>query len=120
MSEYVDGFVIPIPKAGLEKYKAMAETAANVWKDHGALDYRECILEDPDAKGMLPFRTLAAAKEDEVVVFAWITYRSRADRDAVNAKVMQDPRIQESCKEGEAPFDCARMAYGGFETLVHL
>ncbi len=118
MSEYVDGFVIPIPTEKLPAYRKMAEVAASVWRDHGALDYRECVAEDQDAKFGLPFTKLAGAMPGETVIFSWITFKSRAHRDEVNAKVMQDPRIAGSCDEKNMPFDCARMAYGGFETIV--
>ncbi len=119
---YIDGFVIPIPKGNLEAYQQMAETAATVWKDHGALDYKECVLEDARIEGVYSFLDLAAAKEDETVVFAFIVYRSRAHRDEVNAKVMADPRIMAACPshnpEAAIPFDVSRMAMGGFQTFV--
>jgi uncharacterized protein YbaA (DUF1428 family) len=111
---YVDGFVLPIAKDGIEKYRELASVAAKLWIEHGALEYRECILEDPTCHDMVSFPSLAGAKENETVVFAYIVYKSREDRDQVNAKVMADPRL--SC-EG-APFDYKRMAYGGFRTLV--
>lgn len=118
MSKYVDGFVIPVPKDKIEVYKAIAGKAAVVWKEHGALEYRECVLEDAVAKDVLPFPQLAAATPEETVIFAYITYNSRAHRDEVNAKVMADPRMNEMCGAEGMPFDCARMAYGGFETIV--
>ncbi len=119
---YVDGFVLPVPKANLETYKKMATTAAAVWKEHGALDYKECVLEDARIEGMVSFLDLAGAKEGETVVFAYVVYPSREARDEVNAKVMADPRIQASCPERNPdvvmPFDCSKMAYGGFQTIV--
>jgi len=118
MSKYVDGFVVPVPKDKIEAYKAISEKASKVWKEYGALEYRECVLEDPVAKEVLPFPELAGAKPDETVVFAYITYHSRAHRDEVNAKVMADPRLNEMCGAEGMPFDCKRMAYGGFETIV--
>jgi len=118
MSKYVDGFVIPLPKDKIDAYKAIAEKASKVWKEYGALEYRECVLEDNVTKDVLPFPQLASAKEGETVVFAYITYNSRAHRDEVNAKVMADPRMNEMCGSEGMPFDCARMAYGGFETIV--
>jgi len=118
MSKYVDGFVVPVPKDKIETYKAISEKASKVWKEYGALEYRECVLEDPVAKEVLPFPELAGAKPDETVVFAYITYHSRAHRDEVNAKVMADPRLNEMCGAEGMPFDCKRMAYGGFETIV--
>ena len=117
MDTYVDGFVIPVPKDGIDAYRAIAEKASAIWIEHGALDYRESILDDGDAKEMVSFSTLAGAKENETVVFAWITYKSREDRDAVNAKVMSDPRL--TCDMGDGcPFDYKRMAYGGFNIIV--
>lgn len=112
--QYVDGFVLPIRKDGIEKYKELATTAATVWLDHGALEYRECILDDPTCHDMVSYLALAGAGEDETVIFAYVVYKSREDRDAVNTKVMADPRL--NC-EG-APFDYKRMAYGGFRTIV--
>jgi len=120
MPHYVDGFVIPVPSDKIAEYQAIAEKACVIWKEHGALDYRETVLEDPDAKDMVNFPALAGAKEGETVVFAYIVYESREQRDAVNAKVMADPRLHEMCPEhgGVPPFDCKRMAYGGFKTIV--
>lgn len=121
---YVDGFVLPVPKANLEAYKQMASTAAVVWKEHGALDYKECVLEHARIEGMFSFLDLAGAKEDETVVFAFIVYKSRAHRDEVNAKVMADPRLNEMCPDknpaAAMPFDITRMAYGGFQTIVSI
>ncbi len=119
---YVDGFVVPVAKANLEAYRKMSSSAAVVWKEHGALDYKECVLEDARIEGMFSFLDLTGVKEDETVIFAYIVYQSRAHRDEVNARVMQDPRIMESCpdKNPDAvmPFDCTKMAYGGFQTIV--
>jgi uncharacterized protein YbaA (DUF1428 family) len=118
MARYVDGFVIPLPVKNLEAYRAMARKAGKVWKEHGALAFRECVGEDLAVKGMASFRGLARAKAGETVMFSWIEYRSRAHRDRVNAKVMKDPRI--GAMGPVMPFDVKRMAYGGFETLVAL
>lgn len=119
---YVDGFVLPVPKANLDAYKKMASKAATVWKEHGALDYKECVLEDGRIEGVYSFLDLAGVKEDETVVFAYIVYKSRAHRDEVNAKVMADPRMHECCPDKNPgavlPFDCKKMAYGGFQTIV--
>ena len=116
MSKYADGFVVPVPKDKIEAYRQMAAKAAEVWKEHGALEYRECVLDDADAKEMVSFPRLANTREDETVVLAWIVYESRARRDEVNALVMADPRLAEMC--GESVFDWKRMAYGGFQVLV--
>ncbi len=115
---YVDGFVIPIPKDKIENYKAVAKKASRIWKDHGALDYYECLADDLEAKDMRSFTETAAAKPDETVVFAFIVYPSREARDATNAAVMADPRIKDMCGESEGLFDCKRMSYGGFRTIV--
>lgn len=118
MSTYVDGFVLPLPKDKIEEYRRLAEVASEVWYEHGALDYRECILEDDRVETGIPFPLLASVKEGETVVFAYITYKSRADRDRILPKVMADPRLAACGDKDAMPFDCSRMTYGGFETLV--
>jgi uncharacterized protein YbaA (DUF1428 family) len=118
MPNYVDGFVLPLPKKKLGHYKAMAQLAAKVWMEHGALSYRECVGEDLKVKFGLPFPKLAKTKPGETVVFAWIEYKSRAHRDKVNAKVMKDQRMLDACDPKNTPFDVKKMAYGGFEVLV--
>ena len=118
MPKYIDGFLLPVPRKNLPAYRRMAQTAEKVWREYGALDYRECIAEDMDAKGMVPFPSCLKMKKGEVVVFSWITYKSRAHRDRVNAQVMKDPRLTTEMEKKKMPFDCARMAYGGFTTLV--
>ena len=115
---YVDGFVLPVPKKNLAAYKKLAQKASKLWREHGALEYRECIGEDLKVKFGIPFTRLAKTKPGETVVFAYITYKSRAHRDQVNAKVMKDPRIQTMCDPKKMPFDCKRMCYGGFKTIV--
>ena len=117
MPQYVDGFVLPLPKDKIDAYKKMAEKACKIWLEHGALEYRESIAEDTNASFGLSFPAGIQAQESETVVFAWITYESRARRDEVNAKVMQDPRISEDMDK-EMPFDVKRMLYGGFDVLV--
>ena len=120
MSQYVDGFVIPIPKDKVEEYRQVAEKAGRIWKEHGALDYWECIGDDFEVKEMVSFPQLADIGPDETVVFSWVVFASREHRDQVNAKIMADPRIKELCVPGSEPFDCKRMAYGGFKVIVHL
>lgn len=115
---YVDGFVLPLPKKNVEAYRRMSAKAGKVWREHGALEYRECIAEDVNVKFGVPFGKLARAKPGETVVFAWITFRSRAHRDRVNAKVMKDPRITAAMEPKAMPFDVRKMAYGGFEVFV--
>lgn len=124
MSKYVDGFVLVIPKKNLKAYKAMAAIGGKVWRKYGALDYKECIIEDknPDPKHVpLTFTKLTKAKPNELVIFSYIVYKSRAHRDQVNAKVMKDSLMNSEKWEGKAmPFDMKRMAYGGFETIIDL
>jgi uncharacterized protein YbaA (DUF1428 family) len=119
---YVDGFVLVVPSKNIEAYRKMAETAGKIWKEHGALDYKECVAEDTEDKGFgaLTFPQLAKAGDDETVVFSYIVYESRAHRDEVNTKVMADPRLAESCDPENMPFDCTRMSYGGFKTIVEV
>ena len=117
--KYIDGFLLPIPKKKLKVYARIASLASKVWKDHGALEYRECVGEDLAVKWGLPFTKVAKVKPGETVVFSWIVYKSRAHRDRVNAKVMKDPRLNEMMKDPtDMPFDVKRMAYGGFEIIV--
>ncbi len=115
---YIDGFVIAVPKQNLESYEKMARLAGEVWKEHGALTYVECVGDDVPYGELTSFPRSVQAKDDEVVVFSWITYPSRAERDIINAKVMADPRLQDSM--ANAPFDAKRMIYGGFRTLMEL
>ncbi len=120
MDKYVDGFLIPLARDKIDEYRVMAETAREVWKEHGALEYRECIGDDLEVEGMVSFLKAAGAKEGETVVFSWIVYESKVHRDKVNAAVMADPRINDMCTPESSPFDVARMAYGGFRILVEL
>ncbi|MDO8379754.1 DUF1428 domain-containing protein [Phenylobacterium sp.] len=115
---YVDGFVLAVPKANLEAYRAMATRAGAVWKEFGALAYVECVGDDVPLGVLTSFPRAVQAKDDEVVVFSWIVYASRADRDAINAKVMADPRLKPDAQA--MPFDGKRMIYGGFESFVTL
>ena len=114
---YVDGFVIPIAKKHIPFYRRVAQKAGKIWREHGALDYKECVGDDLDIKKVVPFPRSARAKRGETVVFSWIVFKSRAHRDRVNAKVMKDPRIAKMLPEG-MPFDMKRMVYGGFKVLV--
>ena len=115
---YVDGFVLPVPKKNLAAYFRMARKAAKLWKEHGALEYHECVGDDLNASFGMPFPKQLKLKPGETVVFAYITHKSRAHRDKVNAKVMKDPRIAAMCDPKNMPFDCARMCYGGFKVMV--
>ena len=114
---YVDGFVLPIPKRHLQTYRRIAQRAGKVWRDHGALEYRECVGDDLKTKMGIAFPRLAKVKRGETVCFSWIVYKSRAHRDRVNAKVMKDPRMAKMMNEA-MQFDMKRMAYGGFKVLV--
>ena len=115
---YVDGFILPVPVKKLRDYRRMAQLAGKVWREHGALEYRECVGEDMKVKFGVPFPRTAKCKAGETVFFSWIVYKSRAHRDRVNAKVMEDPRLGGMCDPKDMPFDVKRMSYGGFEVLV--
>ena len=115
---YVDGFLLPVPKKKLGVYKKMATVASKVWLDHGALQYVEAVGEDLTPGFGLSFKKVSKPKAGETVVFAFIVYRSRAHRDAVNKKVMKDKRLAESCDPARMPFNPKRMAWGGFQVLV--
>lgn len=117
MSSYIDGYILPIRKDQVEAYRRIAHTAGGIWREHGALSYRECVGEDLAAEGMVSFPALLNLAPEETVIFAWVEYASRADRDRVNAAVMSDPRMTGMGPQ-DVPFDCARMSYGGFQTLV--
>ena len=116
--QYIDGFLLPVPKKNLQAYRRMSEKAGKVWREHGALEYRECVGDDLKVKMGLPFPKQIKLKAGETAVFSWIVYKSRAHRDAVNARVMKDPRMDNMCDPKSMPFDVKRMAYGGFKTLV--
>ena len=115
---YVDGFVVAVPKRNIEAYKELARKAGEVWKEHGALAYVECLGDDVPYGELTSFPRAVQATEDEIVAFSWIVYESRQQRDAVNAKVMPDPRLKDSMTN--MPFDGKRMIYGGFETFLQL
>jgi uncharacterized protein YbaA (DUF1428 family) len=114
---YVDGFVIPILKKNLAAYRKLASQAGKVWMAHGALQYYECAGDDLNTKGMLAFPKIARAKAGETVLFSYIVYKSKAHRNSVNKKVMNDPRLK-AMMDQKMPFDVKRMAYGGFKSIV--
>lgn len=118
MPKYVDGFVVPLPKKKIAAYTRIAKKASRIWKEHGALEYFECLGDDLNIPMAMPFPKGIKAKPDETIVFAYIVYKSRAHRDKVNAAVMKDPRINQMCDPKDMPFDCKRMLYGGFKTIV--
>ncbi|MBN1205486.1 MAG: DUF1428 domain-containing protein [Myxococcaceae bacterium] len=117
---YVDGFVVPVPKKNLQAYRRMAQKAGKIWKEHGALEYIECIGDDVKPGKLTSFPQSVKLKPDEIVVFSWIVYKSRAQRDRINKKVMADPRLASMMDPKSVPFDSKRMFYGGFKTLVEL
>lgn len=121
---YVDGFVLVVPKKKAAAYKQMAELGKKIWMKHGAIDYKECVGDDLQPKGMpgpkpLSFLKMAKAKSSETVWFSFIVYKSKKHRDEVNAKVMKDPAMNDpKWKDKPMPFDMKRMAYGGFKVIV--
>lgn len=119
MARYVDGFVIPVPRDRLNEYKRLARKASKIWLEHGALEYVECEGDDVPWGKRTSFPRSVKAQEDETVVFAWIVYRSKAERDRVNKKAMNDPRLA-GMDIKSVPFDARRMIYGGFRTFVQV
>lgn len=115
---YVDGFLVPVPRKTLAAYRSMSRKAGKLWREHGALEYRECVADDVKPGKHTSFPQSVKLKADEVVVFAWIVYTSRAHRDRVNAKVMKDPRLAKMMDPKAMPFDAKRMIYGGFKVFV--
>ncbi len=118
--KYVDGYVLPVPKKNLAAYRRMATLGGKVWMDHGALQVCECVGDDLKTKMAAPFPAAVKLKPGETVVFSWIVFKSRAHRDSVNAKAMKDPRLAKMMDMKSMPFDCKRMVYGGFKTMVDL
>jgi uncharacterized protein YbaA (DUF1428 family) len=116
---YVDGFIVAVPKKNIAAYRKMSTKAGKIWREYGALDYREWIADDVKVGKLTSFPRSVKQKPGETVVFAWITYKSRAQRDKINAKVMADPRLKSSMGDRKSmPFDPKRMIYGGFTSLV--
>lgn len=118
MGKYVDGFLIPVAKDKLGEYKELAQKASEIWKELGALEYRECVGDDLETEDMVSFKSSANAAAEEIVIFAWVVYESKADRDRINAAIMEDPRMKEMMNPDSPVFDYKRMAYGGFKMLV--
>lgn len=119
MGKYVDGYVVPVPKDKLEDYRRIASLAGKVFREHGALEYVECVAEDVKPGKLTSFPQSVQAKPDETVIFSWIIFESRAERDRINAKVMEDPRMKDFDPK-QSPFDMQRMFFGGFEELVRI
>jgi uncharacterized protein YbaA (DUF1428 family) len=115
---YVDGFVVPVPLKNLDAYWRAARKAGKIWREHGALAYVECVGDDIKPGKLTSFPQSVKLKADETVVFAWIVYKSRAQRDRVNAKVMKDPRMAAMMDPKSMPFDGKRMFWGGFKVAV--
>lgn len=115
---YVDGFIIPVPRRKVEAYRRIAARAGKIWREHGALDYKECVGDDLRIKGVTPFGKGIRLRPGETAFFSWILYRSRTHRDRVNAKVMKDARIAAMMDSSQMPFDMKRMLYGGFKVIV--
>ena len=124
MAHYIDGFVLPVPRNRLDEYRRVVESVAEIWREHGALDYREYVGDDMNLEGTRSFTDLAAATEDEAIVFGWVVFESREARDLINKKVAADPRMVDlidPLTDSSSPiFDAARMAFGGFRSLVRL
>jgi uncharacterized protein YbaA (DUF1428 family) len=118
MSNYIDGFVHPIPHDRLNDYKRLVESIAEIWKEHGALEYWECVGDDLHLEGTRSFTDLITATEDEAVMFGWVVFESREARDLANAKVPNDPRMAELMSAANIGFDATRMAYGGFSPFI--
>jgi uncharacterized protein YbaA (DUF1428 family) len=118
MAKYVDGFVLPVPKRNLDAYRRIARMSGKIWREHGALEYRECVADDVQVGKVTSFPRSVKLKPDETAVFAWIVFKSRAHRDRVNAKVMKDKRLANMGNPKDMPFDVKRMVYGGFKILV--
>ena len=117
---YVDGFVLPLPKRNLKTYRRLSTKAGKIWREHGAVDYWECVADDVKPGKLTSFPRSVKLKSGETVLFSWIVFKSRAHRDHVNAKVIADPRLAKMMDAKAAPFDGGRMIYGGFKSLVRL
>jgi uncharacterized protein YbaA (DUF1428 family) len=117
---YVDGFVVPVPKRNLKAYRRLSTQAGKIWREHGAVDYWECVADDVKVGTVTSFARSVKLKPRETVLFSWIVFNSRAHRDKVNAKVMADPRLADLMDGKVAPFDAKRMIYGGFKALVRV
>ena len=120
MTHYVDGFVVPVPLKNLDAYRRMSETCGKIWTEFGALQYWECVGDDVKPGKVTSFPQAVQLKDGETVVFSWIVYKSREDRDRINAKVMEDPRMKPMMDPKTMPFDGQRMFWGGFKAFLEL
>ena len=118
MANYIDGFVLPIAFDRVNDYKRLVAAVAEIWKEHGALDYWEYVGDDLKLEGTRSFTDLVAATEDETIVFGWVVFDSREARDLANEKVAADPRMVDLIDSSKSGFDAKRMAYGGFQSLL--
>ncbi len=118
MADYIDGFVFPIPTKHLEEYKILAEKVAEIWQEHGALDYQEYVGDDMNLQGTRSFTDVVAANPTDIIVFGWVTFASRAARDLANSKVATDPRMADLVELYGKGFDATKMVYGGFKPLL--
>jgi uncharacterized protein YbaA (DUF1428 family) len=117
---YIDGFIVPVPKKKIKAYRNMARKAGKIWREHGALEFRECVADDVKMGKRTSFPRSVQLKSGETVMFSYIVFKSRAERDRVNARVMKDKRLASMMDPGAMPFDAKRMIYGGFKTLIDL
>ncbi len=117
---YVDGFIVPVPKKNVPTYRNLARKCGRIWKEYGALEFKECVADDVKVGKWTSFPRSVKRKPNETVMFSYIVYKSRRDRDRINAKVMKDPRLAKTMEGKEIPFDAKRMIYGGFKTIVDL
>ena len=120
MSNYVDGFVVPVPKKNIEAYRRMARRAGKIWREHGALGYFECLADDVKPGKLTSFPQAVKLKQGEQVWFSWIVYKSRRDRDRILAKVLKDPRLADMMDPKKMPFDGKRLIFGGFKVVIEL
>jgi len=120
MARYVDGYVVPVPKKKLQAYRRLAQKAGKVWRDHGALEYLEGVADDVQRGKWTSFPRSVKLKPSETVIFAYIVYKSKADRDRINKKVMEDPRLLNMMDPKAMPFDSKRMFWGGFKSIVSM
>ena len=119
-TQYVDGFLLPVPAKNLSAYRRISQKAGKIWIEYGALEYRECVGDDLQTKMGKSFPKLITLKSNETVFFSWITYKSRTHRDKVNSQVMSDPRLKDMMDDKKMPFDVKRMSMGGFKIIVDL
>jgi uncharacterized protein YbaA (DUF1428 family) len=120
LMQYVDGFIVPVPKKNVAAYRSLSRKAGKIWMEYGALAYTECLADDVKVGKLTSFPRSVKLKKNETVVFSWILYKSRKDRDRINAKVMADPRLSGMMTMSDMPFDGKRMIYGGFKTFVNM